>query len=118
MKAIKLSQTFFVALFIGLFSISATYAASPAAVTAMNLRQKFVQLVQYPETAVKSALVGEVEVVFTLNDDGSVNVKSITSSNDELAKYVKDKITETAPCSECVSPFNQYYKVKFVFKLT
>ena len=118
MKAIRLSRIFLVILLTGFIATSVTFAASPAAMTAMNLRQKFVQAIQYPETAVESSPVGEVEVLFTLNDDGSVNIKSIKATNDELAKYVKDKLSALAPCEECVSPFNQYYKVKFVFKLT
>ena len=49
-----------------------------------------------------------------INDEGQVDIKKLKSTNEETAKYVKEKISNV-PCKDFVHPYNQYYKIKFQF---
>ena len=115
MKTINLTWIIVIALIIGFFSTFNANAAGPAAVTAKNIRQKFVQAVINPEDQSNVPTSGEVEVLFTLNDEGTIDIKNIKSTNEETANYVKEKISNI-PCKDFVHPFNQYYKIKFRFE--
>jgi hypothetical protein len=115
MKTINVTRILIIALLVGFISTFSTYASSPAAVSAKNIRQKFVQAVMNPEDKSELPTTGEVEVLFTLNDEGTVDIKKIKATNDELANYVKEKIT-SVPCKDFIHPYNQYYKIKFRFQ--
>jgi hypothetical protein len=103
-----------ITLLFGFISILSTYAASPAAIAAKNVRQKFVEAVMNAEDKSDLPTSGEVEVLFTITDEGTVDIKKLKSTNEEIEKYVKEKII-SVPCNDFVHPFNQYYKVKFIF---
>jgi len=115
MKTINLVRVLIVAIMVGVLSSISSFAASPAAISAKNLRQKFVNAVMNPEDQSTLPKTGEVEVLFKLTDEGSVEIKKMKASNDDLAAYVKEKITNV-PCKDFVHPYNQYYKIKFKFQ--
>jgi hypothetical protein len=115
MKTINATRILVIVLLIGFISTFSTYAESPAAISARNIRQKFVQAVMNPEDLLNVSSAGVVEVLFTVTDDGNIDIKNIKSTNEEIANYVKDKIS-SVPCKENVEPTNQYYKVKFYFQ--
>jgi hypothetical protein len=115
MKTINVTRVFLLTLLVGIISTFSTYAASPAAVSAKNIRDKFVEAVMNPDDQSTVPTSGEVEVLFTLNDEGTVDIKKIKGTNDEVTNYVKDKITNV-PCKDFVHPYNQYYKIKFRFQ--
>ena len=114
MKTINVTRILVIALFVGLLSTFSSYASSPAAVSAKNIRQKFIQAVMNPEDKSEVPTSGEVEVLFTLTDEGIVEIKKIKGTNDDLEKYVTEKIT-SVPCKDFVHPYNQLYKIKFRF---
>jgi len=114
MKTINVTRIIVIALLVGFISTFSTYAESPAAISAKNIRQIFVQAVQNPEDLVNISTSGEVEVLFTVNDDGNIDIKKIKATNEEIANYVKEKISNV-PCKDFVHPYNQYYKIKFQF---
>jgi hypothetical protein len=114
MKTIKITRIFVIALMLGFITSFSSFAASPAAVSAKNIREKFVKAVMYPEDKTEIPTSGEVEVLFTLTDEGTVEIKKIKASDDNAAKYVTDKIT-SVPCKDFVHPYNQQYKIKFKF---
>ncbi len=115
MKTINVTRVILITLLVGFISTFSSYAASPAAISAKNIREKFVQAVMNPDDQSNVPTSGEVEVLFTLSDEGTVEIKKIKGTNDEASNYVKDKITNV-PCKDFVHPFNQYYKVKFRFQ--
>jgi hypothetical protein len=115
MKTINVTRIIVIALLVGFISTFSTYAESPAAISAKNIRQIFVQAVQNPEDLVNISTSGEVEVLFTVNDDGNIDIKKIKATNEEIANYVKEKISNVS-CKDYVQPDNQYYKVKFSFQ--
>jgi hypothetical protein len=116
MKTINVTRVILITLLVGFISTFSTYAASPAAVaSAKSIRQKFVQAVMNPDDQSNVPTKGEVVVLFTLTDEGTVEIKKIEGTNDDATNYVKDKITNV-PCKDFVHPYNQYYKVKFHFQ--
>lgn len=114
MKTIKVTRIIAITLLLGFISIFSSYAESPAAISAKNIRQKFVQAVMNADDKSDLPTSGEVEVLFTVSDEGTVEIKKLKSTSDEIATYVKEKIINI-PCNDFSHPFNQYYKVKFIF---
>lgn len=114
MKTINVTRILVIALLVGFISTFSSYAASPAAISAKNIRQKFVQAVMSPDDQSNVPTSGEVEVLFTLNNEGNVDIKKIKATNDDVANYVKEKISNIL-CKDFVHPYNQYYKIKFRF---
>ena len=104
-----------VILLAGFMSVLSVHASSPAAVSAKNIRQKFVNAVMNPSDNSTVPTKGEVEVLFTVMDDGKIDIKKIKSTNEDATKYVKEKVSDLT-CSEFTHPYNQYYKVKFRFQ--
>ncbi len=116
MKTIKIIRILLIVMLAGFISTLSTFAASPAAAaSARNIRQKFVEAVQNPDDMINVPTNGEVEVLFTVNDDGTLNIRKLNSDNEEAANYVKEKITNLN-YSDSGNPYNQYYKIKFRFQ--
>ena len=115
MKTINVTRIIIITLLVGFISTFSAYAESPAAISAKNIRQKFIQAVQNPEDLTTIPTSGEVEVLFTVSNDGTIDIKKLKATNDEIANYVKEKIINV-PCKDFVYPYNQYYKVKFSFQ--
>jgi len=109
MKTINVTRVIIIALLVGFISTFSSYASSPAAVSAKNIREKFVNAVMNPDDQTNVPTTGEVEVLFT------VYIKKLKASNDDAAKYVKDKI-ELLTLNDFVHPYNQVYKIKFKFE--
>jgi hypothetical protein len=97
-----------------LLSSGMASAANPAA---KCIREVLKEAVKYPDCLMKKGSVGDVVVVFTLSDEGKIQVKSVKTSCPELAEYVKEKLSNTS-CSEVISPYNQHYMVTFKFRMT
>jgi hypothetical protein len=114
MKRINFSKTVLFAVMIGLFSTISVYAEGPVVKSANNIRAKFVQAVMNPEDVTTLPTTGQVEVLFSLTDDGMVKIKKIKSNDDNAATYVKQKLN-TVECKDFIHPYNQYYKIKFNF---
>ena len=53
-------------------------------------------------------------VVFTVTDEGKIEIKKLDSTNEEASNYVTKKIS-SIPCQDNVYPTNHLYKVKFHF---
>lgn len=114
MKTINVTRILVIALLVGFISTFSSYAESPAAISAKNIRQKFVQAVMNPEDQSTVPTSGEAEVLFTINDKGNVDIVKLKGTNEETANYVKEKISNVS-CQDFVHPYNQYYKIKFQF---
>jgi hypothetical protein len=114
MKTINVTRTIVLTLLLGFFATFTTNATGPAAASAKSIRQKFINAVMNPEDMTTMPTTGEAEVLFMLTDDGTVEVKKVKSTNEDVATYVKEKIT-SVNCKDFVHPYNQYYKIKFRF---
>jgi hypothetical protein len=116
MKTNNLIKIIVIALFVVFSSIFSVYAASPAAAAAGKaIRQRFVSAVTNPDELQNILRDAEVEVLFTINEDGTINIKKIEGNDDDVSAFVKEKIS-VIPCKDFVFPNNQYYRVKFRFE--
>jgi outer membrane biosynthesis protein TonB len=72
--------------------------------------------ITYPDFAVKSLIEGKVYVTFSIDQDGKITVKESNSLNEELRKYVVEKMDDLK-----VTPGKDYdgktYSMKFTFEL-
>jgi hypothetical protein len=115
MKTTKTTKVLLLTIIAAIISFGTSYAASPAAITAKNIREKFVQAVIQPENLnTLPTSPGEVEILFKVSDEGILDIRKLTFTNEDVANYVKDKIT-SIPLKDYVMPYNQYYRVKFKF---
>ncbi|MCX6246972.1 MAG: hypothetical protein NTW10_04495 [Bacteroidetes bacterium] len=114
MKTTIVTRTILIALLVGFISVISAYAASPAAISAKNIRQKLVEAVMNPEDMTTLPSTGEAEVLFKLNDEGTIDIRKIDATNEDIASFVKTTMANV-PCKDFVHPYNQYYKVKFRF---
>jgi outer membrane biosynthesis protein TonB len=115
----KTSNLFPVILFILItFCISglSSYAATPSVGPSDRIQKMIKESVKYPEKAYKNSCCGTVDVVFTINDDGQINIKKMSTDNKEIADGVKEQLSKVC-CKGIKSPFNQHYKVSITFKL-
>lgn len=114
MKTINVTRVIIIALMIGFISAFTVNAASPAAVTAKKIRQKIAEVVLNPEDHDNIPASGSVVVLFTVSDEGKIEIKKLESNNDEAEKYVRNRISNI-PCKDFVFPNHQLYTVKFLF---
>lgn len=116
MKTKNILRLFLIVIVSGLFLSSPVIASTPASECAATLWQKFQGKIRYPEFAHKQAIQGEVTVLFTVSDDGSIVVKDIRSTDTKLAQYIRD-VMSTVQCPELENAGIYDFKVKFNFKL-
>jgi hypothetical protein len=114
MKTKNVTRILFILLLAVFISAISSYAASPAAISAKNIRQKLVEAVMNPEDMATVPSTGEAEVLFKLNDEGTIDIRKIDATNEDVASFVKSTMANV-PCKDFVHPYNQYYKVKFRF---
>lgn len=115
MKTNMTTRILMIAFFMAIISAGTVYAASPAAIAATNIRQTLFQSVQTTEEDVNIPASGVVEVLFSVNDQGRIDVKKFDATTDEASKYVREKIRKIQ-VKDFVLPFTQYYKVTFIFQ--
>jgi hypothetical protein len=120
MKTHHFLRTFLLTLILGFAMILPAMAnkdmllESPAAVSAKNVRQKFVEAVMNPDEVYSVPTSGTAEVTFKINDDGSIDIRKLKASNTEVGEFVKQRI-QTVKAEDFVHPYNQYYKINFRF---
>jgi outer membrane biosynthesis protein TonB len=111
-----MKQTFAVMLVV-LFTAFLSVSASAAYPSTKCIRDILKESVKYPDRFINEASTGEVVVVFTITDDGRIDIKSVKSTSEELEKYVREQLASTC-CKNVISPYNQHYRITFKFRLT
>jgi hypothetical protein len=91
-----------------------TYAAGPVSIAAQNIRQTLVKAVEQPKDIETLPVTGEVVVLFTVSDEGNIEIKKLDATNEEIAAFIKEKMA-SLQLREFVHPYNQYFRVKFRF---
>ena len=114
MKTINVTRIILITLLVGIISTFSTYAASPAAIAAKNIREKIVNVVYADNDQENFPTEGTVVVVFTVNDEGKIDIKKIESTNTEAENFVTKKISSIS-AKDNVYPYHQFYRVKFQF---
>jgi TonB family protein len=116
MKTKSISRFILALTVAGLLLAHPLMANTPVQECASRLVNKLQTQVKYPKFALKQAIEGEVSVVFSVNDEGSVIVKDIVASNSELGTYVRDAVANLN-CEELKNAGDYDFRVKFHFKL-
>ncbi|MCX6280087.1 MAG: energy transducer TonB [Bacteroidetes bacterium] len=116
MKASKIIRLFsIVTMFVLVAGISAS-AASPVLTPADNVYKIIKESIKYPDQAVRESYTGTVDVIFTVDDDGKINVENTLSDSPDIEKIVKEQLS-TICCKGVKTPFNEHYKITISFKL-
>jgi hypothetical protein len=114
MKTIKAVRFVVFFILIGLISACTLYASSPAAVAAKDIRQKIIKEVWSDNNEENFPSEGTVVILFTVNDEGKIDIKKLESTNTEAEDFVTKKISGLS-CKDNVYPYHQFYRVKFQF---
>lgn len=105
-------------LLIGAFATS--YGKSLAEKSAMSssieIQKIITESVKYPDFGYKKGLHGDVVITFTVSAEGTIELKKITSTSDELKDYVKSELTKIT--INVIHQLNQQYKMTLKFDLS
>jgi len=117
MKTMNIFRIPFIILMLICISGFATYAFEPVTVPpAQYLQQVIKEKVKYPEQAVRSSSTGTVDVIFTVTNEGKINIKKTFSDNRIIEKIVKDQLSSINFQGARIPSYEQY-KVRITFKL-
>ncbi|MEI7661560.1 MAG: hypothetical protein WCK34_05165 [Bacteroidota bacterium] len=116
MKTFKVIPTLIFAMMFLLFSGLSAYAIKPALAPAQHIQKIISETIKYPAQALKNASTGSVDVLFTINDEGQLVVKKISTDNRMIAEDVKAQLSKA--CFKDVNiPYNQFFRINITFKL-
>lgn len=99
------------------FAAFSAHAGSPIVnSTAEQLQKVITDGIKYPEKAVRSCCTGTVDVTFTVDETGKINVEKTSSDNAKIEKMVKEQLSGIN-CKDLKVPTFEHYKVKIHFRL-
>ena len=116
MKTSKVISALFIVLMIFCISGISSYAANPAPGPADRIQKMIKESIKYPEKAIRNGCCGTVDVTFTVNADGKINITKMSTETKEVYELVKEQLSNVC-CKGIKAPFNQHYKVSITFKL-
>lgn len=93
-----------------------SFASDPVDGSSDSLQRIIKESLKYPDEAIRNCYTGKVDVVFTVNEEGQLNIKEIYSDNSDMAKCVKKQLS-TICCKGIKTPYNKHYAVSIAFKL-
>jgi hypothetical protein len=80
-----------------------------------DVRTVVSESIKYPNARIRQDYQGSVDILFKI-ENGRIVVKNANSSNSDLAKYVKEELSKINN-RNIISPMNQYYSIRFTFRL-
>jgi len=116
MKATKIISLFSIVTMFVLFTGISAIAASPSLTAADNVQKIIKESIKYTEQAVRESYTGTVEIFFTVDEDGKINIEKTFADNAEIEKMVKEQLA-TICCKGVKTPYNEHYKITISFKL-
>ena len=120
MKTIKVFRALFTILLVGTILSMNSYGKNPAKDAreypyhAKQVKQVLEQTVKFPDCGLKKGGHGEAVVIFSIADDGKIEIDEVSASCKVLETYIKEQLTGLY-FIDVIHPFNQHYKVKFTF---
>jgi len=97
-------------------SVISSYAIEPVKISPVkDVRSVIAANIKFPNATLRKDYQGSVDVLFKI-ENGKIIVRNASSVNSDLAKYVKDQLSKIYD-KTIVSPMNQYYSLRFTFKL-
>jgi outer membrane biosynthesis protein TonB len=116
MKTSKVISALFIVLMIFSISGMSSYAANPVPGPADRIQKMIKESIKYPEKAIRNGCCGTVDVTFTVDTDGKINIKKMSTENKDVYELVKQQLSSVC-CKGIKTPFNQHYKVSITYKL-
>jgi hypothetical protein len=116
MKTVKLIRTLFIILMMICISAISTFATTPEIAPALHLQKVIKEGLKYPERAVQKCCTGKVDVEFTIDEFGKINIKNMSTDNTDIAQDVKLQLAKIN-CKDVNAPSYQLYKITITFKL-
>jgi hypothetical protein len=106
-------------LLIGAFGVGfgKTPEDKAAVASSVKIKKLITDAVKYPDWGYKKGVHGDVEITFTVSEDGAVQLKTITSKSDELKDYVTREL-EKITIKDVIHQINQQYKMTLKFDLS
>lgn len=98
-------------------SLSAKTISGNATLLPEDFKSAIVKHIEYPQTAVKSYVEGEVWMKVTLDENSKVRIVDLSATNEELGNHVKNQLADVK--IENTSLFaGNIYLMKIKFDLT
>ncbi len=82
--------------------------------SAKQVRNILSETIGYPEFGYEDGLMGTVLVNFTISPEGAINIRTISSGNEDLKDYVTEKLG-TLNLSKVQHPADQIYHITLYF---
>ena len=116
MKTMKVIPTmFFAMMFIFLTGFSSR-ANTPSMAPALYIQEVIKENLKYPEKAIKNSYSGSVDVIFTIDEDGKINIKNTFADNPDIEKILKEQLSAVC-CKGIKTSYDELYKVRITFKI-
>jgi len=116
MKALKVIRPVIILLLLVLFTTITCFAGKPSVTPTEHIRNVIIGSVKHPIDVSKHKLTGSVDVLFSINDNGTLDIKKISTDEDQIATCLKDQLSKIT-IKNLDLPKGQFYKVKISFKL-
>ena len=116
MKTVKLIRTLAIILMVICISGISSYASKPEMAPAINLQKVIKENITYPEHAIKNSSTGIVNVIFAIDESGKIDIKKMSTDNNEIADAVKSQLAKIN-YKDAKAPYYQLYKITISFKL-
>jgi hypothetical protein len=117
MKTIKVISSVFTVLLIGIFLSMNSYAKEPVKdypQHAKQVKQILEETVKFPGCSMKKVHQGEAVVVFSISDQGMIQIDELTANCKALEENLRQQLTGLY-FKGVIHPYNQHYRVKFTF---
>jgi len=119
MKTINFIRALITIMLVGAVFSMNTYARNPNKDTkypyyAKQIKHVLEQNVKFPDCGMTISGQGIAEVVFSIKDDGKIEIDEITASCKDLEVYVKKQLAELT-ITKINHPAGQHYRVTFIF---
>lgn len=116
MKTMKLFRVLSLALVFTTVCSFSVLAMKPELATPNLIHKILKESIKYPELAIRHGYCGSVDVTFMLNDKGTIEIKSMSTDNEEIAESVKKQLKDIT-FTGLKPVYNQQYKIRITFKL-
>ncbi|MEI7501312.1 MAG: hypothetical protein WCK84_12805 [Bacteroidota bacterium] len=116
MKTIKLISTLILVLmFISVSGIS-SFASEPADGSSDNICKIIKESIKYPKHAVENGYTGSVDLIFTINEEGKLNIEKLSTDDKDISDNVKKQLSSV--CLKAIKgSSNEHYAVTITFRL-
>lgn len=116
MKTIKLIPALFIVLMLLSISGNSSFGSNPVPGSSDSIHKMIKESIKYPEQAYEKGVTGSVAILFSIKEDGKIEIDELSTDDKEIAEGVKEQLS-TVCCKGIKTPYDQHYWVTITFKL-